>query len=110
MERLECPRCHSEDTDPTADLVYLRECNMCLYKGEEGEFAVDRKPTYSWHILEHDGVAWQIIQVKHWPTRITLENLQVVLTEQEAKQAIEALRIAAPEMGRDLEYPDEDYK
>lgn len=110
MQPLKCPRCGGTESAPTADLVYKRECDMCFYVGEEHEFEPDLEPTFSWHKIAHGGNAWQVVEVKHWPTRIEVTNARVVLAEDEADQLIDALRTAAPEMGRKLAYPDPDYK
>lgn len=105
-----CPRCNGTQTDPIADIHYLRECRQCLFRGEEFEFEEDLEPTYSWHIVEHDGVAWQVVQVMHWPSRIEMESIAVHLAEDAAREMVDLLRAAAPEQERELEYQHVDYK
>ena len=106
----ECPRCHSDRTSPIADVVYQRECQECFFIGEDYEFETDLEPTWSWHILSHDDVAWEIIEVQHWPSHIELASLNVVLAEELAERYIDACRTSAPELGRKLEYEFPEYK
>ena len=106
----QCPRCQSTMTSPIAEVHYTRECRECFFVGEDYEFETDIEPTWSWHIIEHDGVSWQVVQVLHWPSRIEIENLDVLLSEDAAQQMVDLLRAAAPEQGRELAYRHVDYK
>lgn len=99
-----CPACGSTDTDPRADLVYLRECQDCLFMGPEQDFEKDPDPLWSWHVVSHDGYAFDVVQVRHYPARLEVESLMIRLSREQAEADIQALRATAPRLGRKLAY------
>ena len=104
-ERPCCPNCGSEETDARADFVYHRECQECFFTGPERDFEPNPIPKYSWHIVDHEGVAFEVIEVRHFPATLELRSVMLKRTLTEAQDVKGTLRIAAAKQGRDLAYP-----
>lgn len=100
-----CPKCGSTQSEPKARIIYDRECDNCHFIGPVEAFE-EPEPAYSWHAVDHgNGIAYEVIQVIHWPGRLEVESVRTFLTEPEALEMIDVMRTAAPRQGRKLAYP-----